>query len=295
MGSVRTIWHVMFGDLLDEEKPPLFELKREAPLAGEPQRADYLLLRRLGHGADDQAGVLRRLWSNIRTDALVELKSPARLVERGDLMRLVGYGCQYAVKERTHIVKGEQVGRFSELDDLLLVLATPRMTPNLMAEINFLPGVSLSSSVNGYARLHGLYFPALVILLEEVSKAEQDEVLALFGDNEPWSLEAGQWLDAHLWGAKSERKDINMENLEGYKDMIQRMLKKSPTSYRLLGLEPEEIPKLLAELPPEQRLAEIPPEQLPKLLAGLSSEQILKMLEQLPAELLERARKQRDQ
>jgi hypothetical protein len=273
MSSIKTVWHVMFGDLLEECKPPGFEVQREVPLGGEPQRADYLLLRRVGiDAADDRAKVLRKLWSHIRTDALLELKSPSRLVERGDLLRLHGYGCQYAVKERRHIVDGAERGRFDELRDLLLVLATPRMTPTLQAEVDFLPGVSLSRPVDGYAVLSGLFFPALVILLGEVSDAERDAVLALFGDRKPWSPEAERWLDSHIWGEKSERKGIQMENLEGYDEMLQRFIQRVPPEKRLYGLEPEEMGQVLAGLPPEKvskALAGLPPELLANILPDL--------------------------
>ena len=304
MSSARTIYHVMFGDLLDEGKPPEFEVQPEEPLSAEPQRADYLVVRRLGpETADDRATVLRQLWSHIRTDALVELKSPSRPVARGDLLKLLGYGCQYAVKERRRIVKGEETGRFVELDDLLLVLAVPRMTPTLRAELAFLPGVSLAEPKQGYATLSGRYFPALVILLGEVSEAEQDAVLALFDDRQPWSPAAERWLDAHLWGSKRERKGIQMENLEGYQEIRQRFIQRCTPEerfyglepeQRLAGLEPEQIPRALAGLPPEQRLAGLPPELL---LAGLPPELRAKLppelLALLPPELSERPRKKR--
>jgi len=46
MGSSRTMWHVLFADLLKEFAPPGFEVQTEVTLATEPQRADYVIIRR---------------------------------------------------------------------------------------------------------------------------------------------------------------------------------------------------------------------------------------------------------
>src|SRR4051812_42348521 len=48
---------------IQRRAPPNFEVRSEVRLTIEPQRADMLLLRRIGlERQDDQARVLRRLW-----------------------------------------------------------------------------------------------------------------------------------------------------------------------------------------------------------------------------------------
>jgi len=56
---------------------------------------------------------------------------------------------------------------------------------------------------------------------------------------------------------------MNMQDMEGYKELMAQMLDTLPAEQRLAGLSPEQ---RLAGLPPEQRLAGLPPEQR---LAGL--------------------------
>ncbi len=254
MASGRTAWHVLFGALLRERKPEGFDVLCEVPLADEPQRADYLLLRRLGPSADDRARVLRSLWPRIKRDALVELKSVSRPVGRGDLVRLLGYGAQYAAKERE---------RFGSSDDLLLVLVTPSVTPTLEAEVEFLRGVSLSSTDGGYAELTGLVFPAVVVVLDEVSEQERDEVLALFGHGRPTSQEAYWWFDAHVWGAKGDSEMADIEALEGFDEVVQRFMKAW-----IQGRGPDGVAKdiegEMSEEQLEQFLSNLPPELLAK-------------------------------
>ncbi|MBI4703123.1 MAG: hypothetical protein HY744_18555, partial [Deltaproteobacteria bacterium] len=75
MAHARTAWHVMFYALLQERRPAAFEVLAEVPLSREPQRADFLLLRRRLQAAPDDARVVRELWPRIRLDALLELKT----------------------------------------------------------------------------------------------------------------------------------------------------------------------------------------------------------------------------
>jgi len=90
----------MLYSLLEERRPDAFEVLAEVPLGKEPQRIDYLLLRRKADADVSDARVLQGLWPKIRKDAIVEYKSIKREVKKGDLAKLLGYGCQYAAQER---------------------------------------------------------------------------------------------------------------------------------------------------------------------------------------------------
>ncbi len=265
MAHKRTAWHVMFHALLQERRPQAFDVLAEVPLSHEPQRADYLLLRRREEAAVDDAGVLRGLWPRIRVDSVMELKTRSSPLARGDLCTLLGYGAQYAAGS---------FDRLRERDGLLLSLVLPGQTSTLGEELRFL-GATLGPMEHGYASIVGLTFPACVVLLDEVSAAERDEILGLFGMRPELKLTARQWLHAHLWRRDGVMADERIEDLEGYEDMMLEMLAALPPELRLKGLAPEQ---RLAGLAPEQRLAGLAPEQI---VAGLAPEDLDRLRELL--------------
>jgi hypothetical protein len=91
------LWHLAFVNLIQRRAPPSFEVQSEVRLTIEPQRADILLLRRIGaERRDDEARVLRMLWARLGLVTVLEYKSPIDSAFRaGDLLRLVGYGVLY--------------------------------------------------------------------------------------------------------------------------------------------------------------------------------------------------------
>ena len=93
MSAVRTPWHVYFAIFLRENAPPDIQVKFEITLTTGPQRGDLLLLRRGDAGArDGEARAFLGLWPLLRTDTLVEYKSLAWPLHKGDLARLQGSG-----------------------------------------------------------------------------------------------------------------------------------------------------------------------------------------------------------
>jgi hypothetical protein len=71
------LWHMGFTSLVQQRAPPAFEVQSEMRLSIEPQRADLLLLRRLGLARDDgKARVLRGLWPLLGNVTILEFKSP---------------------------------------------------------------------------------------------------------------------------------------------------------------------------------------------------------------------------
>ncbi len=56
------LWHLAFANLIQHRAPPGFDIQTEVRLTIEPQRADMLLLRRIGAAREDEkARVLRTL------------------------------------------------------------------------------------------------------------------------------------------------------------------------------------------------------------------------------------------
>jgi hypothetical protein len=141
------LWHLAFVSLVAGRAPPNFEVLSEVRLTIEPQRADILLLRRVGaERKDDQALVLRALWARLGRVAIVEYKSPVESSFRsGDLVRLVTYGGLY---ETAHLDELPEPG------DLTLVLVVASVTKALREDLAR-KGWALTPLGGGYARIDG--------------------------------------------------------------------------------------------------------------------------------------------
>jgi hypothetical protein len=284
MAARRTAWHVLFHALLQERRPAAFEVQAEVPLGSEPQRADFFLIRRKADAPLDDARVLRGLWPRVRRIGILELKSVSRPVERGDLARLVGYGGQYLAGNHAEL---ESVG------DLLLVLVTASPTPTLDRELGFLRA-RMRESEQGYRELTGLGLPAVAVFLDDVCAAERDELVGLFGHGLATGDEVRHWWEAHVWHKELTMSEERIEGLEGYDDVMMKLLQSLPLELRLSGLAPEQ---RLAGLAPEQRLAGLPPEQRlaglapEQRLAGLAPEEVARALGGLPEDVLAEVRR----
>ena len=278
------LWHLAFVNLIQRRAPPNFEVQSEVRLTIEPQRADILLLRRIGaERQDHEARVLRMLWPRLGLVTILEYKSPVDSAFRpGDLLRLVGYGVLYHTAHLHDL---------AEREDLTLVLVVASVTPTLLQEIKGM-GWTLTSLGGGYARIEGVMYTAYVVVTDEVTEAERDEYLRLFSRRPASPGEAAQWLQQ--WMRDTKMKQPNIEELPGYEEMFQKLVEAMPLEKRLAGLAPEQVlgafapEQRLAGLAPEQRLAGLAPEQR---LAGLAPEQVilalpLEVLRALPEDFL---------
>ncbi len=257
MGTTRTAWHVLLAALLDQRHPPGFEVRAEVPLSSEPLRGDFLLLRR-GDAPDPPgaATTLRRLWDLLPSEALLEFKSVGRPYRSRSLHRFFSYLFLYFA---------DQPERLPEQGDLCGVLLVAARTPSLLADALAL-GLRWRDLGAGYARLEGAAFALYVVEIDVAADAEDDDLLRLFGHDDPHTAEARRWLAQQIG---SERAGVTMEQLEEFDDIMAKILAKLPPERRLAGLAPEQ---RLAGLAPEQRLAGLAPEQR---LAGLAPEQRL--------------------
>ncbi len=125
---------------------------------------------------------------------------------------------------------------------------------------------------DGYARVKGAPYPTLVVDVDDVAAAEQDDLLGAFGHRTIQTIQANHWWQEHL---VMPTNPTDMSKLEGYDEMQRKFLDSLAPEQRLAGLTPEQ---RLAGLTPEQLIARLTPEQL---LAALTEEQIAAM----PAEL----------
>ena len=247
------LWHLAFANLVDHHGPPNFDVLSEVRLTIEPQRADLMLLRRLGAAReDDKAQVLRALWPRLGQVTILEYKSPVDSSFRpGDLVRLWSYGGVY------------HAAHFKELparSDLTLALVVPSITPTLRDEIATM-GWKRVPLGGGYSRIDRAVYAIHVVVTDEVSTAENDEFLEMFSHHRAKQGAATIWLQNWLTERTMKQQDVT--DMPGYSEMFQKLVDAWPVEKRLAGLTVEE---RLAGVAPEQRLAGVAPEQR---LAGL--------------------------
>lgn len=272
--SRRTVWHAFFAALLLERRSPDFDVLVEVPLSSEPQRVDVLLVRKRRPNTPPAAGkVLRGLWPRLGSDSLVEFKSAARPLRRGDLIRLLGYGAQYHARHVARLTRGEPA----------LVLVVPRLSPTLHGELGRL-GFRLGAGEGGYWPIEGGPYRGWVVSLEQVGRAERDEVLKPFVHAKlalPEDNQSLRWWRQRVSGPSGDDM-ADLSKLEGYEEMMTQLFERLP---------PDQLGRLLAKMPAKTRayaaewlLAKMPAETLATLLAEKFAALPAEKLSALPAE-----------
>lgn len=244
-----TLWHQIFGALLGERGPDAVQIQAEPTLSTYPRRPDFLLLRQPGATEGREARILRGLWPRLARAALVELKSPARDFRKRELVRLLGYGVQY---------HEQHLDELAGPHDLCLVLVMLRPTPSLHAEIAHM-GWSLEPLEPGYARIAGVMYTTFVVFTDEVTLAEDDDFIRIFSHH-PVRLRQTRWWLEH-WLARTmtmNEPHLDPSDLEGYDELLRKLLDSLPLEERFVGLSPEE---RLDGLSPEQRVAGLSAEE----------------------------------
>jgi hypothetical protein len=248
VGAKRVIWHVGFERNLRRRGPRSFEVRSEVLLSEEPLRLDYLLLRKLvgvGDVLDDSAETLRRLWPMLPRVSVVEYKSPGAY-RPGHLDRLWGYVHTYFAGERAlprkradGVVLAPGTDGAAEVlvrEELCAVLVVSGRTPGLDADVASM-GLTWEDLSSGYWRAKGGLFALYVVEIDVVAPAEGDDLLHSLGHGN-LATPAARWFWTELVGSKEAA--MSMQDMEGYAELMA---------------------KLLDTLPPEQRLAGVPPEQ----------------------------------
>jgi len=260
VGAKRVIWHVGFERNLRRRGPPSFEVRSEVPLSKEPPRLDYLLLRKLtpeGEPVDNSAQTLRHLWPLLPRVSVVEYKSPGHPYRSGQLDRLWAYVHTYFANQRalsrhradgTLLTPAEGGPEVREREDLCAVLVVAARAPSLDADVAAM-GLTWEDLGSGYLRVYGGLFTLYVVELDIAGPAEGDDLLHSFGHGTFRSPEA-RWFWMELVGSKEAA--MNMQDMEGYKELMEKMLDTLPAEQVLSHYAPEQ---RLAGLDPEQRLA----------------------------------------
>jgi hypothetical protein len=261
MSSGRTLYHVVFAQLLKERAPPNVRVIAEFQLATEPQQADFLVLRQEGERRDAEAQTLVGMWGLIHgTDLLGEYKSPVRPHRFGDFGKLLGYGGQYWSMEAE---------RLGDQSNLTLGFMPASWTPSLHRELDALH-LRATALGGGYYDVDTRPFRAIIAVIDEVAEAERDELLQLVGHRRMHTDEQDRWLIMHTaYGPEAKE----MEKLEGYDELLVQALARMPPHVRVQGLTPQ------------QRVEGMTPDEvMATLLLKLSDED----LRQLPRALVDR-------
>ncbi len=241
MGARRVVWHVGFGRVLRRRGSHAFEVREEVPLSEEPARMDYLLLRKLPAAADDRAETLRRLWPLLPQLSIVEYKSPGRPYRSGNLDRLWAY---------VHTFHADPHTRPEQRADLCAVLVVPGRSPSLDGDVERM-GLSWEDLSDGYWRIRGGLFALHVVELNAVAEAEGDDLLHSLGSGEFLTAET-RWFWMELVGSKEA--GMSVQEMEGYDELMGKLLEKLPAELRLAGLPAREV---LSHYAPEERLADL--------------------------------------
>jgi hypothetical protein len=228
-----TLWHHIFAALLGERGPAATQVQAEPTLSTYPRRPDFLLLKRpeAETASERDARMLRGLWPRLTRAALVELKSPGRDFRRTELVRLLGYGVQY---------HEQHMNELAGPADLSLVLVMFRPTRSLLDEIAHMAW-SLEPLDRGYARIQGVMYTTFVVFSDEVAVAEDDDFMRIFSHHQVRRRETRWWLEQWLQRTKN-MSDYHQDprDIEGYEEVLQKLLESLPLEERFLGLSNEE-------------------------------------------------------
>jgi hypothetical protein len=242
--------------LLSERCPSGVELTPELLLSKEPLRADLVVVRRNKGKSRRAARVLAGVWPLIQQVGVLEYKSISRPLQVGDVCFVVpdrkssrgagrrwnGEGIATGAGDGG---AGERAGE-DELED------------------------------GAMARIEGSNTEAWVVDMAAVAEQERDEYVGLLAGKEAQEVDARRWFVEHTQQAMARHQ---LKDLEGYEDVLQKLLASLPPEQRLAGLSPEQ---RLAGLAPEERLAGLAPE---RVAATLPVEQRLAGLDEAHAVL----------
>lgn len=190
---------------------------------------DYLLLRKIASlPTSDTGETLHGLWPLLSLITIVEFKSIGRPYRRGNLDRLFAYVHLYLANEHT---------RPPKRSDLCAALIVPSRTPALDGDVTAM-GLEWKDLRGGYWRLTGGLFAVYVVEVDVVAEQENDDLLRLFSHAQEQTPEARRF-----WAMQVgfEEARMSMHELEGYDEVMRKLLATLSPQQRLAGLAPDEV------------------------------------------------------
>ncbi|HEX2691118.1 MAG TPA: hypothetical protein VHN14_31105 [Kofleriaceae bacterium] len=134
-----------------------------------------------------------------------------------------------------------------EREELSAVLVVAARSAGLDGDVAAM-GLTWEDLGGGYLRVHDGLFTLYVVELDVAGLAEGDDLLHSFGHGTLRSPEA-RWFWMERVGSKEAA--MNMQDMEGYKELMDKMLDTLPAEQVLSHYAPEEV---LSHYAPEQRL-----------------------------------------
>ncbi len=280
MSVKKTAWHPPFTGLLQERAPRWVRVTPEVQLTSEPLRVDDVIEVWADRVRDlsDTGETLRGMWRYVIEVALLEFKSTAWPLQRGDLYRLIAYGMLWLTGHPRRAREGDSA-RSERLSahEVTLLLAVPSINTALREELDDL-GLTLPESDDGYHLITGALVPLVVIDLGAVAEREDDDLLRAFAGRPSRTLAAHRWMRQHQTLRSDTMSTRATPELEGYDDFVAFMLDGLSPEERMMGLKPEQ---RLAGLPPERAALAFPTEAL----RALSAEYIATLPDDVQAEI----------
>jgi hypothetical protein len=260
MGRRRIVWHVGFERNVRRRGSRAFEVRSEVQLGSEPARIDYLLFRKILEALDASAETLRGLWPLLPRVSVVEYQSPGRSYRAGNLDRLWSYVHAYYADQRelprrradgTPLAPGmEGAPEVWARVELCAVLVVPARTPSLLVDVEE-QGLAWVDLGGGYWSVTGGLFALYIVELDVVGPAEGDDLLYSLGHGQVVTPEVRRFW-AELLGSKEA--GMSIQDMEGYDELMTKLLDSLPPEQRLAGLAPKD---RLAGVAPEERLADL--------------------------------------
>jgi hypothetical protein len=258
--------------MLADLGPAGLRITTELEVFRDPSRIDILVQRGQVPGARRKPRILRGLWRLVTAMILIELKTVPGPYKRGDLFHLFSIAEGFV---------GQRVQELKKVSEISVVLMVPALTRSLQRDVQ-LHGWRLVRLGKGYARLDGCDFLGVVVFLDEVAKAERDDLIGCIAHRRIRTVWAAQWLvnrggiPQRLAMAKIEGVSKLLRRMMTMKEFRAEMLKSVPERERVAGVSAKE---RLAGLPAKERLAGLPAKER---LAGLTPSDLAAVIKKLP-------------
>jgi len=285
-GKLRTWWHPLLVRLLEWLLRDSCEVRDEITVGRMPLRLDILLIRRLEVELPEMAlRDLPAICRRLNNFTLIEFKSPADSLERGDWNKLLGCAHLFVAQSESGIPASE----------ITLMILAPRLTSVFRDElqqsqvkiieeepgIHRLDGGSFSAFVVETDRVAGTAEPALTVFSHEfvehpgqfvasLKLAHADMLYYVMQQIERFRTQMPQFEVDHmtekLYQTLEEMEESFLSRLP-----MERVLKRYSAEERLHGVTPEE---RLRGVSPEERLSGLDQEERARLRKLLDEQTI---------------------
>jgi hypothetical protein len=206
---------------------------------------------------------------------VVEYKSPSHSYRTGQLDRLWGYVHTYFANQcalprdraGAPLTPAEGGPEVRKREELCAVLVVAKRSPILDDDIAAM-GLTWQDLGPGYVKLHGGLFTLYLVELDIAGPADHDDLRHSFGHG-TWRSPEARWFWLELVGSK----EAHMQDMEGYKELMDKLLDTVPAEQRLASVSPEQrlagldrdhqalaLPVEIVRLLPEEYLRSLSPE-----------------------------------